>query len=34
LFDLTVYTLAALAAFVIDRDRAIIDEPTAPKRLP
>lgn len=27
LFDLTVYTLAALAAFAIDRGRTIIDEP-------
>ena len=34
LFDLTVYTLAALAAFVIDRDRAIIDESIAPERMP
>lgn len=33
LFDLTVYILAALAAFVIDRERAIIDEPVLPRAL-
>jgi len=33
LFNLTVYTLAALAAFVIDRGRTVIDEPIAPEAM-